>query len=200
MSDLKTEKIHDATTKIWKIIDEDSSIKHCRINIINGLQEVFHKYKETLVHIENDKLTVRFYKDHTLLCADLFEKNGFMSTDWFNFYVFNIGKNGKSLGEEIKGVEHVTRALTKRFDSKYYSTLIVSALEKKDLAKAFEEEVGEECPVDNYRYLGYDFDGLIILDYLQKILHTHSAQFLSRWQSAIIRLEESERKLLASAQ
>jgi hypothetical protein len=37
------EKIRETITEIVQIIQEDKAIKHCRINVINGIKEVFQK-------------------------------------------------------------------------------------------------------------------------------------------------------------
>jgi len=191
MSPEESKTIAETTREIIKTVHEDDTINHCRINVVNGIKNVFTKYKVSLAQIEKgDCISVKFYSDHDVLHNDLFPDPEFMAKDWFNLFVFNIGKNGKTLGQEIRGVELITLELRNKFDSKYYSTLIVSEMNKRDLSRAFEEETGQECPVINKRYLGYDFDGIVILDYLKKILHTHSTAFLSRWANALDKLEK----------
>jgi len=190
------EKIQRTTQRIIKMVKDDDSIGHCRINIINGKKEVFNKYKEVLNEIQCDLISVRFYNSHDELQEDLFNDPLFMSPDWFNLFVFNLGKNGKAMRQEMVGVEVVTHELQKKFDSKYYSTLIVSDIAPEKISEKFESETGEKCPISNKRYLHYDFSALEILEYLNKILHTHSNQFLSKWADALKKLESLQEQPL----
>lgn len=194
MSLQQTKNITDTTREIIRIVHEDDMLNHCRINIINGVKNVFTKYKASLSQIEEgDCISVKCYSNHNTLHNDLFVDQEFMEKDWFNLFVFNIGKNGKTVGEEIRGVELIAMELRSKFDAKFFSTLIVSEMDNKELAQAFEDETGQMCPVVNKRYLDYNFNGIVILDYLKKILHTHSTEFLSRWSYALDKLEKMQK-------
>lgn len=184
------------SNEIQLIITEDSIIEHCRINIINGAEKVFQKYQQSLATIKCEDLSIKCYKNHKILYQDLFSQENFMSPHWFNLFVFNIGKNGTSLDTEVGGVEMIMKELSEKFDSRFYSAIIVSPLDQGSLSKIFEKETGEDCPIDNYRYLGYDFDGIEIVEYLRDILHTHSSKFLKRWAEALNKLEDLHYKPL----
>ena len=196
MVQTKQQKIKHTTTRIVETIREDLHIQHCRINVVNGAKEIFKKYKETLNTIDEDCISVRFYQDHNSLHSDLFPDPDFMSRDWFNLFVFNIDNEIDVLEAEIRGVELITLELRSRFDSKYYSVLVVSPISQRLLSKSYKEITGEECPIANSRYLGYDFDSIQILDYLDRILHTHSSKFLSRWSDALKKIETLQNNTL----
>jgi len=86
-------RIRNTTTKIARTINEDETLKHCRINVINGANEVFKKYKDALnteAIVDDGTISVRYYTDHKILHEDLFVDPNFMSHNWFNLFVFNI--------------------------------------------------------------------------------------------------------------
>ena len=91
---------------------------------------------------------------------------------------------------EIKHVHLLTNALQENFDSKYYTTMIVSMLDLQVLQHLFSQATGSENHMATLRYLHLDFDEKEILSYLQKILYTHSTKFLNRWERALDQFEE----------
>jgi len=200
MSPEEVMRMDETTTEILNIVENDDTVNHCRINIVNGIKNTFNKYKESLAKIDGEYISVKFYNNHADLHEDLFVDKEFMSDDWFNLFVFNIGKNGKSLGYEIRGVDLITMELRSKFDSKFYSTMVISEMEKRELSIAFKQETGQKCPIENHRYLGYNFEAVEILLYLKGILHTHSTQFLSRWDAALKKLEKLSKQPVETVQ
>lgn len=77
---------------IFEIINNDSDTEHIRLNIINGCSEVFDKYKKHLYEHFNDenKTSIRFYKNWEVLYKDLFFDLKEMSPKWFNLFIFNL--------------------------------------------------------------------------------------------------------------
>jgi hypothetical protein len=186
-----SDNVQKIVNEIIDIIHTDEQISHCRVNIINGVGDMFSKYKRNLSGItETDLISVRFYSTVHDVHKDLFYDKEFMANDWFNLFVFNVNNGDEQqLKKEIIGIDIILHELSARFDSKFYATTIVSALSQERIYRSFETTTGEECPIKSLRYLDINFDGEEILTYMYKILHTHSTEFLTKWRSALDKLE-----------
>ncbi len=185
------QNVKDSAEKIIQLIETDPNIQHCRINIINGDDERFSKYKQNLASIANQKdISVRFYPSIPDVEKDLFQDKEFMADNWFNLFVFNLDDCQKEqLMCEIKFIDYLTYLLKDKFDSKFYATTIVYTLPQEIIHKSFEDFTGEVCPIKSLRCLGYEFTGEEIMEYMYKILQTHSTQFLQNWSRVLNKLE-----------
>jgi len=86
-----TSNVQTIVNDIVELIENDSQIEHCRINIVNGYGDVFTKYKNNLKAIEDkEHISVRFYNDVIDLNKDIFRDDDFMAEDWFNLFAFNL--------------------------------------------------------------------------------------------------------------
>lgn len=185
-------KIKQLQQSIRKKIQEDKHFQHCRINVVNGVNEFFRNYKETLAKLESKEVTVRFYKNGPELYEDLFLEKDFMAKDWFNLFVFNLcgyDSSVRFVENEIKDIEILIQTLKQSFDSKYYSTLIVSTTPLDEINHMFESYTGRKSPIQHHRYIDPSFDEVYILEHLNKTIHTHSTKFLERWNNALENLE-----------
>ena len=225
---------------IFELIQADSSIEHVRLNIINGCDEVFSKYKESLHNqFEGaEDLSIRFYDKWIDVYEDLFFDDKAMNDDWFNLFVFNLNycthicdnpdcKNfGKETSgcsrayecistlcaeddeeqisireqiiQEINGIYYVHHEMQERYDSKYYTSVIVSLIDKDVLSKMYEEITNKPSPIRSMRFLSYNFNQDDVMELLYNIIHTHSTRFLMRWAKAIEKMEKfKDSKIIA---
>jgi hypothetical protein len=192
-------KIQQLQRSIRKKIQEDDTFHHCRINVINGAIPFFRKYKDALATLESKEVTVRFYKDGQEVYDDLFEDISFMSRDWFNLFVYNLCGYKTStdlLEKEIHEIELINTTLQKHFDSKYFSTLIISTMSLDDINEDYAAYTGSPNSIPCHRFLEPGFDEIYLLEYLNKTIHTHSSKFLQRWNEALNQLESLTSKPL----
>ena len=76
---------------IFELMQFDSKIQHVRLNIVNGCDNLYFNYNETLSPLlEDDRFSIVHYRNIREINDDLFDRLNELNKRWLNVFVYNV--------------------------------------------------------------------------------------------------------------